>query len=68
MPLLSLLPTLVAEPASILYILTGAAGFAYAGLRRKSSRPSQESPAESSTPMLFCRRTSRERLKSLNLL
>jgi hypothetical protein len=62
-PLSSLL-TLAAEPASILYILTGAVGFAYAGLRRKSSRP----PAESSTPMLFCRRDSRDKLESLHLL
>ncbi len=54
---------LSAEPASILYILTGAAGFAYASIR-KSTRPSETS----STPMLFCRRNSHVRLKSLHLL
>ena len=64
MPLLNLLVTLSAEPASIFYILTGAAGFAYAGIRRKSTNP----PDESSTPMLFCCRASRARLKSLRLL
>jgi hypothetical protein len=62
--LLNLLFTLSAEPASILYILTGAAGFAYAGIRRKSTNR----PDEPSTPMLFCRRDSRARLKSLRLL
>jgi hypothetical protein len=55
--------TLASEPASILYILTGAAGFAYAKIR-KSTRPS-DAP---STPMLFCRRDSHARLKSLRLL
>jgi hypothetical protein len=64
MPLLNLVFTLSAEPASILYILTGAAGFAYAGIRRRSANP----PDKSSTPMLFCRRTSRAKLKSLRLL
>jgi hypothetical protein len=64
MSLLSSLPTFAAEPASILYIITGAAGFAYAGLRKVARRP----PVESSTPMLFCRRSSHEQLKSLDLL
>jgi hypothetical protein len=62
--LLSSLLTLAAEPASILYIVTGAVGFAYAGLRKAARRP----PVKTSTPMLFCRRTSHDRLKSLNLL
>jgi hypothetical protein len=64
MPLLNSLLTLAGEPASILYILTGAAGFAYAGIRRKSG----SAPEESSTPMLFSRRESRDRLKALRLL
>ena len=51
------------EPASILYIVTGAVGFAIAGLR-KSSRTAKSS----STPMLFCSRDSRATLKDLNLL
>jgi hypothetical protein len=52
-----------AEPASILYIVTGAAGFAIAGLRKSNqfSKPS-------STTMLFCSRESRATLKNLNLL
>jgi hypothetical protein len=52
-----------AEPASILYIVTGAIGFAIAGLRR-----SRRAPKPPSTPMLFCSRDSRANLKDLNLL
>jgi hypothetical protein len=54
---------IAAEPASILYIVTGAAGLAIAGLR-KSTR----APKPPSTPMLFCSRDSRATLKDLNLL
>jgi hypothetical protein len=52
-----------AEPASILYIVTGAVGFVIAGIRksRRTAKPS-------STPMLFCSRDSRDTLKDLNLL
>jgi hypothetical protein len=52
-----------AEPASILYIVTGAAGFAVAGLRK-----SRREPKPSSTAMLFCRRSSRITLKEMRLL
>ncbi len=63
--------SLAAEPASILYIATGAIGFAIAGVRkmRQASRSSQPEPsAESSTAMLFCQRGPRATLKELNLL
>ncbi len=61
----SLLSSIVfaAEPASILYIVTGAAGFAIAGLRK-----SNPAPKSSSTAMLFCSRESRVTLKDLDLL
>ena len=54
---------IAAEPASIIYIVTGAVGFAIATLR-KSRRDSRTS----STPMLFCSRDSRAALKDLDLL
>jgi hypothetical protein len=61
----ALLSTIIfaAEPASILYIVTGAVGFVIAGLR-KSKRTSKSS----STTMLFCDRDSHATLKDLNLL
>jgi hypothetical protein len=52
-----------AEPASIIYIVTGAVGLAIAGLRK-----SRGTAKPSSTPMLFCSRDSRDTLKDLNLL
>jgi hypothetical protein len=52
-----------AEPASILYIVTGALGLAIAGLRK-----SRSTAKPSSIPMLFCSRDSRDTLKDLNLL
>jgi hypothetical protein len=64
MPLLNSLCTIAGEPASILYILTGAVGFVYAGIRRKSG----STPEDASTSMLFSRRESRALLKSLRLL
>jgi len=54
---------LTAEPASILYIVTGAVGFVFAGIRKSSA-----TGKTSSTAMLFCRKTTRTMLKSLNLL
>ena len=54
---------IAAEPASIIYIVTGAVGFTIAALR-KSRRDSKTS----STPMLFCNPDSRTTLKDLNLL
>ena len=60
----SILPlALAAEPASILYIVTGAVGFVYAGLRKsKSSRKS------TSTLMLICDHKSQIKLNDLKLL
>jgi hypothetical protein len=70
--------SLAAEPASILYIATGAVLFAFAGLRKsaKSSRIPGQSPEQSSIQqakpspvlMLICDRASRTRLRALNLL
>jgi hypothetical protein len=54
---------LAAEPASIFYMVTGAVGFAVAGLRR-----SRTAPGQSSVAMLFSRQKSRTMLKSLRLL
>jgi hypothetical protein len=54
---------LAAEPASIFYMVTGAIGFAFAGLR-----PSSTASGQSSIAMLFSRRKSRAMLKSLRLL
>jgi hypothetical protein len=59
-PLQSLL-SLASEPASIIYIATGAIGFVFTRLRGTH-------PRESSTAMLFCRRSSRAVLESLHLL
>lgn len=72
MPLLqSIAPfaALAAEPASVLYIVTGVMGFACAGLR-KSNRVSKaaKTPETSSTAMLFCRKASREKLHQARLL
>jgi hypothetical protein len=59
-PLESLL-SLSSEPASIIYIATGAIGFVFTRLRVTGA-------GESSVVMLFCRRSSRAALESLNLL
>jgi hypothetical protein len=71
MPLLQSVASLAlaAEPASVLYIVTGVVGFAYTGLR-KASRLSRaaKTPETSSTAMLICREASRQRLASLHLL
>ena len=53
--------TLAGEPASILYIVTGAVGFIFAGRRARANAPT-------SVAMLFCRRSSRSLLEKLNLL
>ena len=53
---------LAAEPASILYIVTGAVGLLFA--RRRTS---QRAP-DSSVAMLFCRSHTHDKLSKLNLL
>jgi hypothetical protein len=52
---------LAAEPASIIYIVTGAIGLLFARLRASGQR------AESSVPMLFCRSSTREKLSHISL-
>jgi hypothetical protein len=60
----SILPlALAAEPASILYIVTGAVGFAYAGLRKSKSVKKS-----ATTLMLICDRDSQAKLNDLKLL
>ena len=53
---------LAAEPASIIYIVTGVAGIFFARLRMATKRE------ESSVAMLFCRRATRERLRDVRLM
>ncbi len=53
---------IAAEPASVLYIVTGAVGLLFAR-RHTSGRP----PAESSVAMLFCRKSTRAKLRQLSL-
>jgi len=59
-PLESLL-SLASEPASIIYIATGAIGFVFTRLRGTAG-------GQSSVTMLFCRRSSRAALESLRLV
>ena len=61
MQLLRLTVNLAAEPASIIYIVTGAAGLLFARLRTSSH------PTDSSVAMLFCRRSTRERMGQIDL-
>jgi hypothetical protein len=53
--------SLAAEPASILYIVTGTVGLVFArlGVSRKQGRPS--------VFMLFSKKSTREKLNQLNL-
>lgn len=53
--------TLAAEPASIIYIATGAAGICLARLRLRRQ------PARPSILMLFCRRSTRKTIAQVNL-
>ncbi len=62
MLLIHSLYSIAAEPASILYMVTGAVGFATAALRKTNTAADKTSVA-----LLFCRRTSHTLLKSLNL-
>jgi hypothetical protein len=61
MKLLCLTVNLAAEPASIIYIVTGAAGLLFARLRTSSQA------TDSSVVMLFCRRSTREKMAHINL-
>lgn len=59
----ALRPTLIlaAEPASIIYMVTGAVGLLLARFR-SSGQPA------SSIVMLFCRRSSREKIGQISLI
>ncbi len=52
---------LAAEPASIFYILTGGIGLLFSRFRSSLHRE------KSSVAMLFCRRSSREKLSQISL-
>jgi hypothetical protein len=52
---------LAAEPASILYIVTGAIGLVFARFRASGQRD------KSSVTMLFCRKSTHEKLRSVSL-
>jgi len=55
------LSLLAAEPASIIYMATGAVGLLWARLRPNRGAP------DSSVVMLFCRRLTREKLARIRL-
>jgi hypothetical protein len=54
-----LIPTIAAEPATVLYLLTGGFAFGWARLTRRRRRKS--------TMMLICQRRSRMAMDSLDL-
>lgn len=67
--MIAALKSLAGEPASILYIATGAVGIIAAGVRKALGRPSdQDVSIADSTAMLFCRPSARDRLKDLDLI
>ena len=57
-----LVSLIAAEPATVLYIVTGAIGLLFAR-RRTSGKP----PVDSSVAMLFCRKSTREKLRQISL-
>ena len=59
---LPLLITFAAEPASIVYIVTGAVGLLFARLRLRPARTQDPSVA-----MLFCRRVTHEKMARIRL-
>ena len=56
-----------AEPASIIYIVTGAIGCVIVAIR-KARHPKADAPAPSPVMMLFCRATSHRLLRTLDLI
>jgi hypothetical protein len=69
MTMIATLKSLAAEPASILYIATGAVGFVAAGVRKALSGSNDPDVSiVDSTAMLFCKPSARDRLKDLNLI
>jgi hypothetical protein len=63
MELANLTTTLAAEPASIIYMVSGAIGLLFARRRTLVQRATN-----SSVPMLFCRKQAHETLSKLNLV
>jgi hypothetical protein len=61
--LTTILPSLSAEPASIIYIVSGAVGLLFARRRTLSQRS-----INSSVSMLFCRKQIHDKLNNLKLV
>ena len=61
--LTTILPTIAAEPASIVYMVSGAVGLLFARRRTLSQRST-----ESSVAMLFCRKQTHDKLSKLKLV
>jgi hypothetical protein len=58
-----ILPITAAEPASIIYIVSGALGLLFARRRTASQRPT-----DSSVAMLFCTKQTHDKLSKLKLI
>jgi hypothetical protein len=61
--LTTILPAIAAEPASIIYMVSGAVGLLFARRRTHSQRST-----DSSTAMLFCRKQTHDKLSKLKLV
>jgi hypothetical protein len=61
--LTTILPGLAAEPASIIYMVSGAVGLLFARRRTLGQRS-----ADSSVAMLFCRKQTHDKLSNLKLV
>lgn len=61
--LTSILPNLSAEPASIIYMVSGAVGLLFARRRTLEQRSTN-----SSVSMLFCRKQTHDKLNNLKLV
>jgi hypothetical protein len=61
--LTTILPAIAAEPASIIYMVSGAVGLLFARRRTLSQRSK-----DSSTAMLFCRKQTHDKLSKLKLV
>jgi hypothetical protein len=55
------LTVLTSEPASVFYIVTGAVGLLFTRLRNSGRS------ADSSVAMLFCRKSTRDKLRQVSL-
>ena len=61
--LTTILPGIAAEPASIIYMVSGAIGLLFARRRTLS-----QGSTDSSTTMLFCRKQTHDKLNKLKLI